>query len=460
MPTGSSMGLLLDFAYLLACVVLSPWLLYRLVLGPDRRDFAMRFGLGLGEPLDGCIWLHGSSAGEVSLLQPLVALLERDESANRPLVISAFTSTGLATARKLYPRHRVIQFPFDLSWVVRRALRRFAPHLVIIGASELWPNFIRCARRAGAAVAVVNGKMSAKSYRVHARTRLIPRVLADLDLLAVQTAEHAQRLRSLGVPEERIRVTGNMKYDLTRAPADVAEGVELRRALGYRQDDIVIIGGSLHEREDEALLDAYGAARAVSEHAALIMVPRYPAEAAAMEQHARARGYRTVRKTALAAGTELPAGSAGVLIVDTVGELGKLYATADIAFVGGSLFYRGANKGGHNLMEPAILSLPVLFGPYNFSFKETVEDLLAANAGRLVADATELAACIAELVADGRARRELGLRAQRVVRASQGATARNYELLRALARAPARPLRPPPSDRKMPRLPKDLDSTL
>ena len=173
-----------------------------------------------------------------------------------------------------------------------------------------------------------------------------------------------------------------------------------------QDDDVVIIGGSLHEQEDEALLDAYEAARAASDRAALIVVPRYPADAAAFEQHARARGHRAVRKTAVAAGAESAPGRSGVLVVDTVGELGKLYAAADIAFVGGSLFFRGANKGGHNLMEPAILAVPVLFGPYNFSFKETVEDLLAANAGRLVADANELATRIVELVArrDGAAR--------------------------------------------------------
>jgi 3-deoxy-D-manno-octulosonic-acid transferase len=452
------MGLLLDFAYLLACILLSPWLLYRLAFGPERRDFAMRFGVGLGAQLDASIWLHGSSAGEVSLLKPLVALLERDLP-DTPLVISAFTATGIASARKLYPRHRVVQFPFDLSWVQHRFLRRFAPRLVIIVESEFWPNFIRCARRQGATVVVLNGKMSAKSYRLHARTGLIPRVLAELDLLAVQTDEHAQRLRSLGVSAARIRVTGNMKYDLTRAPADVEEGAALRRALGYASDDVVIIGGSLHEQEDEALLDAYGA-RAASDRAALIVVPRYPADAALVEQHARARGHRAVRKSAIAAGTEPPPGRSGVLIVDTVGELGKLYAAADIAFVGGSLYFRGANKGGHNLMEPAILSVPVLFGPYNFSFKETVDDLLAADAGRLVADASELTARIVELVADETERRALGLRAQRVVRAGQGATARNYDLLRELMRAAPRPLRPPPADRKMPRSPKDLDSTL
>jgi 3-deoxy-D-manno-octulosonic-acid transferase len=453
------MGLLLDFAYLFACILLSPWLLFRLAVGPNRRDFAMRFGVGLGEPLDGSIWLHGSSVGEVSLLKPLVALLERDLP-DTPLVISAFTATGLASARKLYPRHRVVQFPFDLSWVERRFLRRFAPRLVIIVESEFWPNFIRCARRHGATVAVVNGKMSSKSYRVHARLRLIPRVLAQIDLLAMQTDEHADRLRSLGVPGERIRVTGNMKYDLTREPADVAEGVALRRALGYADDDVVIIGGSLHEQEDEALLAAYGAARAVSDRVALIIVPRYPADAAAVEQHARARGLSAVRKTAIAAGAEPPPGRSRVLVVDTVGELGKLYAAANIAFVGGSLFFRGANKGGHNLMEPAILAVPVLFGPYNFSFKETVDDLLAADAGRLVADASELAARIVELVRDAAQRRELGSRAQRVVRAGQGATARNYDLLRGLLRAAPQPLRHAPSARKMPRSPKDLDSTL
>ena len=132
------MALLLDLAYLIACILLSPWLLYRLVTAGDRREVAMRFGLNLGDGLTGSIWLHGSSAGEVSLLKPLVALLERDMP-NIPLVISAFTVTGLAAARRLYPRHRVVPFPFDLSFVVRRHLRRFDPRLVIIVESEFWP---------------------------------------------------------------------------------------------------------------------------------------------------------------------------------------------------------------------------------------------------------------------------------------------------------------------------------
>ena len=162
------MGLLLDCAYLLACVLASPWIVYRLLLAPGRRDFAMRFGLGLPAPREHSIWLHASSVGEVTLLKPLVALLEHGEPGT-PLVISAFTSTGLATARKLYPQHTVVPLPFDLSFVVRRALERFDPKLVIIAESELWPNFIRLSHARRAAVAIVNGKMSAKSQRAHAR---------------------------------------------------------------------------------------------------------------------------------------------------------------------------------------------------------------------------------------------------------------------------------------------------
>jgi 3-deoxy-D-manno-octulosonic-acid transferase len=424
------MGLLLDIVYLLACVVLSPWLVYRAAAG-EKHDLARRFGFDLGPPLRSSIWLHGSSAGEVSLLRPLVALLERDRP-DVPLVISAFTVTGLAAARRLYPAHRVVPLPFDLSFVVTRCLRRFDPRLVVVVESEFWPNFISRTRRRGVAVALVNGKMSAKSYRLHARTGVVPRVLRKLDLLAVQTREHAERFRGLGVASERVHVTGNMKYDLTTAGSAREHAAALRSSLRYARDDVVVIGGSVHEQEDEALLDAFAAARQRHASAALVIVPRYPADAPAVAARARARGHRVALKTAVDGGREAPPGRDGVLVVDTVGELGRLYAVADVAFVGGSLFFRGSNKGGHNLMEPAILSVPVVFGPYNFSFKETVEDLLAADAGRLVRSAAELATTLVALVGDAPLRRELGARAERVVLAGQGATQRNYALLDSL----------------------------
>jgi len=425
------MRFLLDLAYLVACIILSPWLVYRLCTA-GRRDFALRFGVGLRDPLPSCIWLHGSSAGEVTVLRPLVATLERDHPGT-PLVVSAFTATGLTTARKLYARHRVVPLPVDFSFVVARYLRTLNPRLLVVAESEFWPNLIGVAHAHGVPTALVNGKMSAKSFRVHARTRLVSRVLASFAVLAVQTEEHAERLRALGVDRARLHVTGNMKYDLTQA-GDGTSGKALRAALGYAESDVVIVGGSLHDGEDAALLDAYAAARERVAGSALVIVPRYPADADVVERRANDRGFDVTRKTAIDAGSAAALGSRGVLVVDTVGELSRLYAVADLAFVGGSLFYRGANKGGHNLMEPAILGVPVLFGPYNFSFKETVEDLLAADAGKLVRDADELRAVVVALVADRDARRALGARAQRVVEAGRGATARNYALLAELLR--------------------------
>jgi 3-deoxy-D-manno-octulosonic-acid transferase len=421
------MRFLLDLVYLVACILLSPWIVYRLCTA-GRRDFAMRFGVGLGDSLQSSVWLHGSSAGEVAVLRPLVARLERDHPAV-PLVISAFTATGIATARKLYARHRVVPLPVDLSFIVARYLRCFNPRLLVVAESEFWPNLIGVAHARGVPVGLVNGKMSAKSFRVHARTRLVSRVLASFAVLAVQTEEHAERLRALGVDGARLHVTGNMKYDLAQPADGGASGPKLREALGYAPVDVVIIGGSLHDGEDEALLDAYAAAREQTADTALIIVPRYPTEAQVVERRASERGFTVTRKTAIDAGTAPAPGRRGVLVIDTVGELSRLYAVADLAFVGGSLFFRGANKGGHNLMEPAILGVPVLFGPYNFSFKETVDDLLAADAGKLVHDASELARAVTALVTDRDARRALGLRGQRVIEAGRGATARNYALL-------------------------------
>jgi 3-deoxy-D-manno-octulosonic-acid transferase len=450
------MGLLLDVGYLLGAVLASPWILYRIVKSRSWHSLPARFGLGLGGELEGSIWLHGSSAGEVSLLRPLIRRLERDRP-GAPLVISTCTTTGYAAAKKAYAAHRVILFPVDLSLVVRRFLRRFDPRLIVIVESELWPNFLLAARGRGAPVTLLNGKMSEKSRRAYAFTRIVPRALKEMTLLAVQSAEHAARFRALGVPGDRLHVTGNMKYDLADAGAGGKDARRtLRERLGYALDDVVVIGGSLHPGEHEALVAAY-AALPEGRGAALVVVPRYPEDTGRIEEHIARQGYETVRKTALDRGEAKAPGRNKVLIVDTVGELGALYCAADIAFVGGSLFFRGSNKGGHNLMEPAIRGLAVLFGPYNFSFKETVEDLLAADAALCVADAKTLEAELAALVADPARRTLLGERAKQVVLNGRGASERNYALLEPWLLPCAERLQPPALDRTMPRASGHLD---
>jgi len=443
------MGLLLNFAYLIIAVLVSPWLLYRTLVLGDWRGFASRFGWALGDPIKGSIWLHGASAGEIALLKPLVSLLERDMP-TVPVVISAYSSTGLSAAQSTFPGHRVTFFPFDLTFVVSRFLSRLDPRLIVIVESDFWPNFLSIALARKIPVVVINGKISARSARRSARARFLPRLLRQLPLLAMQTTEHAERMRQLGVAKSRLCVTGNMKYDSLEADCWPDQARQLRSKLGYTDDDVIIIGGSLHEREDEVLLDSFVGLKPGQSRRALIMVPRYPRDARRLEDAVSARGQLAVRKTLVDAGQCSAPGVEGVLIVDTVGELRTLYAVADIAFVGGSLFFRGSNKGGHNLMEPAILALPVIFGPYHSSFKDTVAELLAADAGVEVHDGAELVAALGDLVGDEQRRRVIGRRAREVVLNGQGATLRNYELLVPLLRSGGERLLASDLERTMP----------
>ena len=437
------MGLILDFGYLLGVLAAMPWFLYRITVRGDWRSIPRRLGFGQPPPARGSVWLHGSSAGEISLLGPLIRRIAADYQA-APIVISAYSSTGFEAARKMYPDARVIFFPLDLSFVVRRFLRRYDPRLVVIVESDFWPNFLYAIQARALPVTVVNGKMSEQSCRIHARTRLIPRMLRRMPLIAVQDDAHASRFRRLGVPDACVAVTGNMKYDLT--VSDGPPPADLRQALNYSPRDVVIIGGSLRDGENRAMAECFRSLAQAHPRVGLIMVPRYPAEAARIRSDLEAGNLRVASKSEVDAGRARAPGRGGVLLVDTVGELRFLYGVADVAYVGGSLFARGGNKGGHNVIEPAIQGVPVLFGPHHFSFSDTVDDLLAARAGIRVGNASELRGALERLIADDARRRRMGRRAREAILRRQGATGRNYDLLATHLEALAgRPASPPPA---------------
>jgi 3-deoxy-D-manno-octulosonic-acid transferase len=418
------MRFVLDCFYAISIIIASPWLVYSISKAGGWRSVPARFGFGIERVGRDAIWLHGSSVGEVNLLRPMVGMLERDYP-DAKLIITSYTNSGLAAARRIYPQLAVLPFPVDFSFVVSRFLRTIDPRAIVIVESEFWPNLLAAAAARKIPVAVVNAKMSKKSLAVHQRTHIVAGRLRQVDLIAAQTQEHAARFTDLGVAQSRIQITGNMKYDLMHDSIDVASRERVRHWLGYDDDQVLVIGASLHLPEDEVVLDSYVALRQRFPCVALTIVPRYPSDGRIIAEHAALRGLRPVLKTALDRGDiELP-GTDYVLIVDTLGELGEFYNAADIAFVGGSLHFRGANKGGHNLMEPAILGIPVLFGPYNFSFKETVADLLASEAGVLVRDASELEAALARFLEFPPRQAEFGARARRVILDGQGATARS-----------------------------------
>lgn len=424
------MRLALDFMYLLGFLLASPWLAYRAFSSGGWRDLPIR--LGFLSPPSAVVWLHGSSVGEVRLIEPLIRRLEQH---GVRLAISSHTVTGVTSAQRQYPGHFVFRFPLDLSFVQRRLLAKLDPKLIIVVESDLWPNHLLAARRRGVPVAVVNAKLSDRSFRLHRWSRIVPSSLRDVALVAAQTAEHAARFRGLGVQPARIAVTGNMKYDLTADPTESGSRSGLRQRLGYSGDACVIIGGSLHPGEDEDLLAAFSSVLARNPSVRLIVVPRYPESAADVMRCVARAGFSPVARSAIDDNADYSVGAKDVVVVDTIGELRKFYAAADIAFVGGSLYYRGSNRGGHNLMEPAILGLPVLFGPHNFSFRETVTDLLAADAGILVGDRDDLAAALIRLVASSEARQNMGRRARQVVLDGRGASGRNFELLLPLLEA-------------------------
>lgn len=424
--------LILDLAYLLVFVLTSPLWLLLLALKPAfRAGLRDRFRLaGSDRPAGRTVWLHGASAGEIDLLRPLVALIEA-RFPDRSIVISAFAVSGYTYARKTFPDHRVIYFPVDLAFVIRRFFRALQPVLIVIVESEMWPNFFAAAQRQQIPLCVLNGKISAKSFRSHKRTGLIAWALRKVSLFAVQAEDHATRLRDLGVAATSIKVTGNMKYDLSDAADGSVERRKLRSKYGLGDDDPVWIGGSIHRGEDAAL--AWAQRRLVRDgyRLQLVVVPRYPTEAAAIAAAFGEHGLKAVRKTEMSGnGKALFSDSDKVLIVDTMGDLKRYYAMSDVAYVGGSLHFRGSNKGGHNLMEPAILGVAPLFGPFNFSFQETVRALLEGNAGVLVHDKEEIYAALKGFLDNPGTAAATGRKARQVILDHRGATEQNFALIK------------------------------
>jgi 3-deoxy-D-manno-octulosonic-acid transferase len=272
------MAYLLNIFYLLLLVAASPWLVYQgLRKGKYREGFAAKF-LGRVPPRPGdrpCIWLHAVSVGEVNLLAPLVAEL----ALRRPdcdCVLSTTTMTGHALAKKKYPQLSVFYCPLDFSWAVRAAMRGIRPSVLVLAELELWPNLIQAAKEHGARVAVINGRLSERSFRGYRRIRgLVARLLARVDLVAAQNSEYAARFAALGLDEKKIHVTGSLKFDGARTDRHNPATQRLRALAGFVPDDIVFLAGSTQEPEEGAAVAAYRELRTEYPRLRLVLVPRH-----------------------------------------------------------------------------------------------------------------------------------------------------------------------------------------
>jgi len=423
----------LRFVYLLAVYLAAPVIsavfLWRGLR--DRgywRNFGERFGFGAPAAPHG-VWIHAVSVGEVQACAPLVGVL-RQRYPDLPLTVTALTPTGAARARALFGNAAQVRYvPFDLPGAVRRFFARVQPRLAVIVETELWPNLYRECGRRRVPLVLASARVSARSLGRYRRLGALFRdTLSQAAVVAAQGTGDAERFRALGADPASTHVTGNLKFDFELPPRTVERGARLREQ--YAPARALWVAGSTHGGgEEQALLEAQRRVRAAHPEALLVLAPRHPqrfAEVAALLHQA---GVSFVRRSQGAASA---AQQCEVLLLDSLGELLDFYAAADVAFVGGSL----VPVGGHNLLEPAALGVPILTGPNNSNSEEIARLLIARGAAEVVHDAAQLGARAAALLANPEARVRIGAQARASVDSNRGALAKLLGLIEPLLNEP------------------------
>lgn len=416
-----------NLCYVCLLVAVSPVLLYHAVVrGKYREGWAEKLRGELPR-CDGEIptmWLHAVSVGEVLQLEPLLCQLKAERPDWR-FVITTTTTTGLQVARQKYPDDVVCYAPLDFSWAVRKAMRRINPQVIVLIELEIWPNLLAVATSSDVPVLLVNGRISAKSYRRYRRAKpLLKSTFARLTRAAVQTDEYAHRLCDLGVPAERIHVTGSIKFDRVDTTRCAALTQELRRCFDIAENETVLIAGSTQYPEEEIALRVYRRLLPRFPALRLILVPRHKERFDEVAALVEREGFSLIRRSRPKHSNACD-GMPRVGLLDTLGELSACWGLADVAFVGGSL----TRRGGQNMIEPAGYGAAVLFGPNTHNFKDVVEMLLSRDAACVVRSETEFGETVGRLLNDREAAGAMGRRAQDFVLGQQGATARTVSVM-------------------------------
>jgi len=399
------------------------WLLQMLRHGKYRAGLLQRFGrvppaLRARGPQP-TIWVHAVSVGEVVAASGVVQELRQAFPAHRVLV-STTTSTGQRLAARRFGAENVFYFPLDFASAIKPYLVVLRPDLIVIAETEFWPNFLRLAKRGGARIAVINGRVSDRSFSGYKRLGFwLPKVLANIDLFLAQTEDDRRRLIAIGAPESRVSIAGNLKFDVAppAAPGIVAS---LRQDLQQSAAEPVLVCGSTLEDEEGLLLSAFRNILVAHAKAVMILAPRHPERFAEVAELVEKLGFRLWRRS-LWSGEPV---AGGVFLVDSIGELAALYSLATVAFVGGSL----VPGGGHNILEPALYGVPIVTGNHYENFRDIVNFFLSRNAVRVVGLA-ELPLIFMELIAKQEERETLGRNALAALDSQRGATARTVSAL-------------------------------
>lgn len=413
MPT---LRLILDWTlYRLALLVAAPLIPLRL-LWRGRREHGYwlhwneRLGFGPA-PRRHALWIHAVSVGEMRAAQPLIAAL-RAAHPDWPVLLSCMTPTGRATAESLYGGFaQIVYLPYDYAWLVRRFLRRARPRVGILMETELWPNLVYAAARAGVPLMLANGRLSERSAQGYTKLPALTRAcLQRLAIVAAQTEADAARLLKLGA--RAARVTGNLKFDIPPPPALLERGAAWKAAWHPRR---VLLAASTREGEEAALLQAFADG---DPDVLLVLVPRHPQRFDEVAALIEAAGLSYQRRSELDRGPLKT--TTRVLLGDSLGELFAYYAACDVAFVGGSLL----PLGGQNLIEAASVGRPILVGPHTFNFDEATRLAVEAGAALRVRDAAELMRASSRLLRDDATRERMGEAGRAFAAQHRGAAAR------------------------------------
>ncbi|HEX5701997.1 MAG TPA: 3-deoxy-D-manno-octulosonic acid transferase [Pyrinomonadaceae bacterium] len=415
----------------LGFIILLPWFVLE-ALRSGKYVTGLRQRLGNlpafnanGKPV---VWLHCVSVGEAQAAQSLV----REISKRFPklaLVISTTTATGQQVAGELFRDQAaaIFYFPIDWAWTIRRVLSRLQPAAILVMETELWPRMFREARKREIPVALLNGRISDKSFGRYKLVRpFIRRVLNDLTLAAMQTSQDGARIEQLGMPSNRISIAGNLKFDSASTTSDFDLGSEIRNRFAFHDYRPLIVAASTHDPEERVVIDAFRSVRQTHSGARLLIAPRHPerfAEVAALLSNS---GFSAVRRSATPSADDA---GADVVLLDSIGELRAVYPLADVAFVGGSI----APHGGHSLIEPGAHGVCTVTGPHTQNFAAVTQALLDEDALIQLSESDEPAAALArvftELLSDEPKRRSIAARAKAVCDRNRGATERTIDLI-------------------------------
>lgn len=419
-----------DILLFLAVPLILPYYLFRWIRrGRLRRGIGERLGFLAGEKraqLQGAdtFWVHAVSVGETVAVRPLLKALKA-RYPEKKIVLSTVTETGRSIAENIAEVDVCIYFPFDFGFAVRRMLHAIRPSLIVVVETEIWPNFLRSAHRSGIPTVLANGRISDKSFGGYLRFAWVFRpVLENFDALCMQTEEDARRIIAIGALPARVHVAKNLKYDIPVCMVPEEQRASLRATYLIPEGMPVVTAGSTHQGEDEAVLAAFRSLVSDGRQLLLILVPRHPERAEEVAKLAEQMGLGCVRRSCLA-GKNDPFRSGEVLLVDTVGELMGIYAISDLVFVGGSL----VPVGGHNLLEPASLAVPVIFGPHMNNFREIASRFLQCEGGIQLQEASQFSTVLRQLLDSPEEQRRLGNNGAAILTENCGSTKRHMDII-------------------------------